>query len=428
MTIVCGTDFSKHAAKAAQVAAAFAARLKEPLRLVHVVPKIADDLGAKNAVTDPVATRLRTEADRLRGLGAEVSEEVLSGLPDEVLCGVALQQHARLLVIASIGMRDPQRWLLGSTAARSVQSAHVPVLVVRESAPFESWLRGERSLRLMLGIDFSESADSALRWLHEMRAIGPCDVLIEHVAWAPGQQRRFGLHGDLAAQLPEIERMLMRDLRAKVGDVPGSGEVRFHIDFCEHGVEQRLVSSAKDFLADVAVVGVRRHAHPDNIWDGMTSRGVVHQAPMSVVCVPLPVRAETAKPIPAIRSVLAATDFSDLGDSALAYAYALVPSGGTVHLAHVQKGSVPDRARDMYRLQSLTLLEAGQRGVRTLAHILSGKDVAGELCAAAERLGVDAICIGSHGESGIKRLLGSVAQKILAESRRPVFLVRPPNP
>jgi nucleotide-binding universal stress UspA family protein len=428
MTIVCGTDYSVHAARAAQVAAAFAARLQEPLRIVHIVPELADELGAKHLATDPVAMRLEVEADRLRGLGAQVSAEALSGIPDEVLTGVAQQHNARLLVVGAIGMRDPRRWLLGSTAARTVQSSHVPVLVVRESEPFESWLRGERSLRVMVGIDFSESADSALRWLREMRAIGPCDALIEHVAWAPGQQRRFGLHGDLAKQLPEIERMLMRDLRAKVGEVPGTGEISFHVDFCEHGIEQRLVAAAKDWLADVAVVGVRRHAHPDNIWDGMTSRGVVHQAPMSVVCVPLPLRAEAAKPIPTFRSVLAATDFSDLGDSALAHAYALVPGGGTVHLVHVEKEPAPDKGRDMYRLQNLIPLEAGQRGVRTLTHILSGKDVAAELFAAAERLGADAICIGSHGESPIKRLLGSVAQKVLAESRRPVLVVRPPKP
>jgi hypothetical protein len=36
MSIVCGTDFSAHAADAAGVASAFAARFDEPVKLVHV--------------------------------------------------------------------------------------------------------------------------------------------------------------------------------------------------------------------------------------------------------------------------------------------------------------------------------------------------------------------------------------------------------
>jgi nucleotide-binding universal stress UspA family protein len=49
-----------------------------------------------------------------------------------------------------------------------------------------------------------------------------------------------------------------------------------------------------------------------------------------------------------------------------------------------------------------------------------------QICAAAERLGVDVVCIGSRGESGLKALLGSVVAGVLRESARPVLVIRPP--
>jgi len=374
---------------------------------------------------------LQSEADRLRKLGANVQEEILTGLPDEELSSVALQSNARMLIIASVGSRDPKRWLLGSTAARTVQLSPVPVLVVRDSSTFESWLKGERRLRLMAGVDFSESADAAIRWIRQMRDIGPCDIIIEHVAWAPGERERLGMHGDtdLSRLLPEIERILLRDLRAKVGTVPGEGETSFHISFWDNGVEQRLVMLAKETQVDVVVVGVRRHAGgPDILWHGTTSRGVVHHAPMSVTCVPLANRKEASKPMPVFRQALVPTDLSELGNRAVQFAYAVLTSGGMVHLVNVAKNLTNvDQLRA--RLQSLIPSEAKSRGISTEVHVFAGKDAAAELCAAAERLGVDVICMGSHGESGfVARLIGSVTQKVLAESKCPVLTIRPPPP
>jgi nucleotide-binding universal stress UspA family protein len=57
---------------------------------------------------------------------------------------------------------------------------------------------------------------------------------------------------------------------------------------------------------------------------------------MSVACVPA--RSAARGPdaeLPQVRTVLVTTDFSELADRAIAYACALAPPGGTVHLLHV---------------------------------------------------------------------------------------------
>lgn len=82
MTIICGTDFSPPAASAARVAALIAAKVMEPLRLIHVADDLATELSCRNSPNDPMRARLRVDADGLRALGAEVQEENLSGRPD----------------------------------------------------------------------------------------------------------------------------------------------------------------------------------------------------------------------------------------------------------------------------------------------------------------------------------------------------------
>jgi nucleotide-binding universal stress UspA family protein len=151
-----------------------------------------------------------------------------------------------------------------------------------------------------------------------------------------------------------------------------------------------------------------------------------------------------------LRSLLVPTDFSECGLAAIPYAYALAAPGGCVHLLHVvEVGDAPNplyahytpghaptpeqRARQQAdlraRLEALAPASARARGVRTSVHVLEGDEVAELVCAAAEELGVDAICLGSHGRSGLSRaLVGSETHRILDRSERLVFLVRPQRP
>jgi nucleotide-binding universal stress UspA family protein len=148
-----------------------------------------------------------------------------------------------------------------------------------------------------------------------------------------------------------------------------------------------------------------------------------------------------------LRRVLVPTDFSDTSVAAVPYAYAVSASGGAVHLLHVvepvtapnplyahytpgRSPAAEERARQetelRARLAALVPAAAQTRGVRTELELLEGNEVAELICERAERLDVDAICIGSHGRSGLRRaLLGSVAESVLRGTRRPILLVRP---
>ncbi|HYL30672.1 MAG TPA: universal stress protein, partial [Gemmatimonadales bacterium] len=136
MTILCGTDFSPLAARAATVAGLMARAGGQRLHLVHAVRPPA--VGA--APTPGDRPRLEEEAGRLRQLGIQVTDDVLWGEPDEALVREAARVEAGLIVLGAVGHRAMDRWLLGSCAERAAREAPVPVLVVRDDRPFEEWL------------------------------------------------------------------------------------------------------------------------------------------------------------------------------------------------------------------------------------------------------------------------------------------------
>lgn len=452
MTIVCGTDFSPHASQAADAAAAIAAALRATLHLVHVADAFWPELSerARAPLLEEVRDRLRAEADRLRRRGVTVQETLRFGAADEALVSHAQASGARLLVVSSTGRRAAGRWILGSVAERTAHTSPIPVLVVRDASPFLAWTAGTRRLRVMVAADFSPSTDAALGWVAELRAIGPCDVVVAYSSWPPAERRRLGtgIRRTVFENDPEIDVLLRRDLERKVGVLPGHGEVRIRVETCLGHVPNHLAGMAREEGVDLVVAGSRQRQGVNWLWQRSVSRGVLHAAPMSVACVPAArPQGQEAAPIAEIRAVLTATDFSALGDHAVPFAYAMLPQGGTVHLVHVvEMADVQDLCYRHYetgfpptdeqraaqepelaaQLQALIPAGAAERGVRTQVHIIEATTAGAAIATAAERLAADVICVGTHGRSGLAATFaGSVAQDIIARSGRPVVVVGP---
>jgi nucleotide-binding universal stress UspA family protein len=103
----------------------------------------------------------------------------------------------------------------------------------------------------------------------------------------------------------------------------------------------------------------------------------------------------------------------------------VVGDRGEVHIVHVLDED-GDEAALKSALEHLTPRAA--IGVATFAHVVRGDDAARAVAETAERVGADIICIASHGRSGLSRaLVGSVADKLLRASLRPVLVLRPPT-
>jgi nucleotide-binding universal stress UspA family protein len=160
-----------------------------------------------------------------------------------------------------------------------------------------------------------------------------------------------------------------------------------------------------------------------------------------IACIPAE-PAATAPGLPTLRTVLAVTDFSELGNAAIRHAYALVKGrAGVVELAHVHERPLPSpayayevpewRLSDLERASLVKNLRAlvppDAAGVTTHVSVIDGGRAAEAIVQASERLDVDAICLASHGRGGLARtVLGSVASEVVHRARRPVLVVRKP--
>ena len=72
--------------------------------------------------------------------------------------------------------------------------------------------------------------------------------------------------------------------------------------------------------------------------------------------------------------------------------------------------------------------DAQALGITTHISVIDGGKPAETIVAAAERLNVDAISLGSHGRSGVARaVIGSVAEAVVCGARRPVLVVPMPR-
>jgi nucleotide-binding universal stress UspA family protein len=143
-------------------------------------------------------------------------------------------------------------------------------------------------------------------------------------------------------------------------------------------------------------------------------------------------------------SVLCPTDLSPTGDDAAALAYALAAEGATVHLLHVCEPaflmspldatplvvtpSTPEGQAALERkanqhMRRLTPDEAAGRNVRSEHHVVHDVNPAAVIEREARRLGCDLIVLGTHGRTGLGRvLMGSVATDVLRRSKIPVLL------
>lgn len=139
------------------------------------------------------------------------------------------------------------------------------------------------------------------------------------------------------------------------------------------------------------------------------------------------------------KRIVAATDFSELGNRAVACAHELAEKFGAelhvVHVAHdaedaagvhgiagvVERGEESDE--DAGWLKDI-LGETGT--VRRIQVVEFGRDIAARISHYAEKNDIDLIVIASHGRSGIERIwLGSIAEQVLRAAPCPVLVLRP---
>ena len=148
----------------------------------------------------------------------------------------------------------------------------------------------------------------------------------------------------------------------------------------------------------------------------------------------------TAEPV---KRVVVATDFSDGAERALTVAIRFAKLlGATVDIVHVYPMAAsgvlspipgvvpmpptpPDVMDEIERRLEALATQVREAGVNGLTTSLEGR-AADEIVGYANRVPADLIVMGTHGRTGIRRvLLGSVAEQVLRQARSPLLVVPP---
>jgi len=275
--ILCGTDFSPQASRAADVAAALARLAHTQLILAHSIDERGEiPAHLRSQFIAPMQSQLAAEVVRVRSSTLPVEERLVAGWPDDGLQQVATNTHAALTVLAASGHGALGRWVLGSVAERIAESSPIPTLIVRHPEPLEEWARGERRLRVLVGTDFSPQAEAALRWVRDLALLGPCVVTVAYVEHSHPQQPTTSAPDDAAKQLlrTEAERLL--------GFEPNT------VFICNgHGrIDAQLLQVAEETTADLLVVGTHQWHGFQRLSHHSVSRRLLHESPISIACVP----------------------------------------------------------------------------------------------------------------------------------------------
>jgi nucleotide-binding universal stress UspA family protein len=138
-----------------------------------------------------------------------------------------------------------------------------------------------------------------------------------------------------------------------------------------------------------------------------------------------------------LHTLLHPTDFSDRSEFGFGLACSLARDYGArlvvLHVASAPtvvygEGIVPPDPEDFLAeaKESLDQIEAPAEGVQLERRLEEG-DPAAEIVRVAKEIGADLIVMGTHGRTGLGRLLmGSVAERVLRQAPCPVLTVRTP--
>jgi nucleotide-binding universal stress UspA family protein len=451
--ILCATDFSPQAEAALTWAATVARRSGATVDLVHVARAYREDsrtLVFEAALIDAAnieaaTAKLRETAEKAsREHGVSIRPFVLRGEPHSAILEHAWQEEARLLVLGTCGLASPERWMLGSVAERTVRATDRPVVLVPRAQEPNPWKAGApRAPRVLAG--FGDREDEGVRrFLADVRRGGACDVTFTHLYWPVAENARLGLEGprDPIAPDPDVVKNLQPALRRRIEGLAGAGQVTLDIRPAWGNTTANLLVAAEDHAVDLVVVGVKRRQGVGGAFAKSVGEQLSLQSRyIPIACVPAEHHAAPYE-VPSIHSVLAVTDFSELGNAAIPHAYSLLRGrGGVVELCYVHERPLPvpefpygnpewrlsdvERASLVKDLRRFIPNDAASLGITTHVSVVDGGKPAEAIVQASERLDVDAICLASHGRGGLGRaVLGSVATDVIHRARRPVFVVR----
>jgi nucleotide-binding universal stress UspA family protein len=286
--------------------------------------------------------------------------------------------------------------------------------------------------KILCPIDFSDCSRQALRTAVRLAKEHAAELELVHVWYLPATLTAgdYLVPGDA---LQHMEHEAARALDGALAEARGLGVQRVTAKLLNGVPWRTIVDAAGDPTIDLIVAGTHGRTGLARVILGSVVERIVRHAPCSV----LVVRSEGG--LGPFEHILCPTDFSDSSHHAIELAGALAKPGGKgitlLHVLEVPAGysgepQPPAIYRELDRRSAAQLdkwaselLAKVQVPVGTRTRV--GYAGAQTLHALDTDRTIDLVTMGSHGRTGIERmLLGSVAEKVVRHARCPVLVAR----
>jgi len=291
MRVLLATDFSPHAEDAVKLVKALPLPPGSTVRLVHVIepfPEInafapAGMIEITAAAERQVRDELEQIAATLRAPGRDVETALVLGRTADVIVEQAERAKADLLVIGSRGRRAIKSAVLGSVSAEVVDRAPCPVLVAR----------GPALRTAILAEDGSETAAAGARLLSTLPALGALEIRVVSVVDAPfpsvyaGSDTGMGTYSAIQAyydSLPSLRAATAQIAHERTAALVAAG-IAAIAEVREGDAAAELIAAATVARADCIVIGSHGRTGVARIFLGSVARGVLFNAPCSVLVV-----------------------------------------------------------------------------------------------------------------------------------------------
>lgn len=278
--ILFATDFSACARHAEQYVAFLAAAYRASVTVLHVL-EIYEGTYV-TTVQDQYESRARLDdvAGRLRQPTVPVTHQQRAGIPDAIICDVAEDTRADLIVLGTHGRTGLRHILLGSTAERVLTMAPCPVLTVRcpDRAEGERTRRPIQLKQVAIPIDFSDCSMEALEYGARLAKDSGASVTLLHIL----EPLSYGIDLTFGHAAEQNRQQIVARLKQTADEIQSQG-VSVRAVIRGGTPADSILDYIQGSVCDLVAMGTHGRRGISHMVKGSVAEAVLRRAPCPVL-------------------------------------------------------------------------------------------------------------------------------------------------